>query len=535
MYNDIYLGIVDDNNDPDRDSKCRIRVINIFDGLPTEDIPWATPFKDLNGIACSLPDKGKVVGVHFENGDIYNPIYRYSEHYNVNLKQKLDSITEEDYTSMKALIFDHKTQIFVNDSEGLNIDHKFNKINIAKDSINLELKDNYGSINIGTKDADQQAILGNNLLDWFDVFVDELLGISGGPFLGNLGAPVITHPSLIKHLVKYRANRDTKFLSHNVNLNDNGYIDKLDRVNINTTGDEWKSINEDNNISTLNKITDYEPLDGTKGTTPNGDLTSSDIVDGNFDEISMPINGSENQDVLILIKVLKDKEYEIYTEKFKMNIVGVRTQRSGDVYSNKFNDKLYAFYRDESDNWKIKRFKISTLPGTKIKITENRFNKLKVKTGKGIIGETISLKRYAQLMGRKGLSILKTAQYINSFYLGIFPSNTRALKSNGKQLVYRDSNWDSDTITYSSEEEGNFGIHIHRGYLGGVDVNNWSEACQVFSSEAGLDGFMDLMEVHKDIHGNKFTYTLIGLIDYESAETYVDELTEQDRRDLRKP
>ena len=35
---------------------------------------------------------------------------------NVNLENKLKKLSGKDYTSMKSIIFDHKTQIFVNDS-----------------------------------------------------------------------------------------------------------------------------------------------------------------------------------------------------------------------------------------------------------------------------------------------------------------------------------------------------------------------------------------------------------------------------------
>jgi hypothetical protein len=40
---------------------------------------------------------------------------------------------------MKSLIFDHKTQVYVNDSEGLKIDHKYN-VNIIESGVNINLK-----------------------------------------------------------------------------------------------------------------------------------------------------------------------------------------------------------------------------------------------------------------------------------------------------------------------------------------------------------------------------------------------------------
>ena len=132
-----YIGIIVENNDPRKLGRCRIRVIDVFDDIPLEDIPWATPWKDLNGNSFNLPEKGKVVTVIFDSGNIYKPEFIYSEHYNINLESKLSKLSEGDYKSMKSVIFDHKTQIYVNDSEGLKIDHKFNNLNIKEKTINL--------------------------------------------------------------------------------------------------------------------------------------------------------------------------------------------------------------------------------------------------------------------------------------------------------------------------------------------------------------------------------------------------------------
>tara|TARA_R110000772_G_scaffold2410_1_gene8296 strand:+ start:22714 stop:24162 length:1449 start_codon:yes stop_codon:yes gene_type:complete len=258
--NKVFLGIVEDNNDPDRENKCRIRVINLFDGLPVEDLPWASPWKDTNGMTSNLPDNGKIVSVEFENGDIYTPIYRYAEHYNVNLETKLKDMSDDDYLSMKSLLFDHKTQVYTNESEGLKLDHKFNLINIINSGINLNLKDNHGLVNIGTENADQKAILGDNFLNWFDEFVSHLLGEKGGPYYGNLYAPIIPNPGLAEHLAQYKILKDPKFLSHNVRFNDNGYIDKLDRLNKGVLEDDWKMTEEDHIIKTENG--NYNPIDG---------------------------------------------------------------------------------------------------------------------------------------------------------------------------------------------------------------------------------------------------------------------------------
>ena len=171
-----YLGVVEDNLDPERLCRCRIRVYDVHDGqdeggdylIKKENLPWATPWKDLNGIASNVPDIGKVLIVVFENGNPNTPEYISANHFNKNLEMKLakENLSDADYLSMKSLVFDHKTQVYVNDTEGLKLDHKFNNINIKEDSININLKDNHDStIYIGTPGATQRAILGDNFMD----------------------------------------------------------------------------------------------------------------------------------------------------------------------------------------------------------------------------------------------------------------------------------------------------------------------------------------------------------------------------------
>lgn len=76
---DIYTGIVVNNNDPDKEGKCQIRVYGVFgDNVPDRDLPWALP--DFNFIGSKVgsfvvPPVDALVKVYFDRGDIYLPHY----------------------------------------------------------------------------------------------------------------------------------------------------------------------------------------------------------------------------------------------------------------------------------------------------------------------------------------------------------------------------------------------------------------------------------------------------------------------------
>lgn len=514
VSNKTYIGVVENNNDPRRLGRCKIRVFDVFDNLPTEDIPWASPWKDLNGNQFLLPEVNKIVTVVFDSENVYKPEYIYSDNYNINLENKLKSIPENAYSSMRVLLFDHKTQIYSNDVEGLMMDYKYNHINMKDNEINVSLKDNYGKLNLGDKSADQESILGTNFLAWFDDFVDSLLGLKAGPYFDNTGAPIVASPDFIAILRSYKALKQPKFLSKNIFLNSNRQIDTV-RQNSNSRqasmqlGDSWKSTKFPNYVY-FDNVQDYSPKYGTGEETPTSTYNNDDVSlstndsNQNIESVvdAQPI-GEINPDVQKILDAMSSKNYQIIDKPYYLNIVSIRYQYEGDVYSNQFKDRMWAIWKNNEGLWEFNSWSISTIPG----LYMNKKNGLKMKT-------------WCKSNRPKGLGILVPAQYQNiyKFFESEEPKNLSKVKARptfrsiDKQLAYRDKSFDSDIISYSNKdlpEKGNHGMFIHRGFPGGSLVNNWSEGCQVFSREADYDQLCELARNHIKIYGNSFDYTLM--------------------------
>lgn len=502
LKNKTFIGVVEDNADPKRLARLKIRVMNVFDQIPTEDIPWSSPWKDLNGNAGIIPEIGKVMTVVFDNGNPYKPEYVYADHFNINLENKLKNLSDSDYASMRAILFDHKTQIYSNDGEGLKIDYKINNINITDSNINLNLKDNFGHVNIGTATANQQTILGNNFMNWFSTFVDNLLGTYGGPYLANLAAPVVANPAFIDVLLEFKELLEPKFLSHHVNVVDNEYVDRLEREAIGQLGDAWKSTINPNGDTSSEPI-NFNSNRGNSTDTPDGVVSPSVGADGTIntpDTSNLTLTPSENPDIIKILNTMKSKGYEIVSRTSEVNIVGVRRQYEGDVYSNTFKDDLYVIYKDENGNWLNSKYSISTMPGFYMGTEVAGVFTLST-------SGNINIKQSSRILALGGLSILAEAQYINIYSIGTY-LNYPAMISKGPQKFYRDKSADN-TIVYSSTDTANAAIYIHAGFPGGTLVNNMSEGSQVFANENELVSFFNLCNNHSQLYGNNFNYTLL--------------------------
>lgn len=496
-----YVAIVEDINDPDKSGRVKARVLDVYDDMKLEDIPWANPWKDLVGGQFGLPELGKVVIVVFDTGDSNKPEYISSEHWNVNLENKLKSISESDYASMRSLVFDHKTQIYSTDSEGLKLDYKFNNVNVKDNSINLNLKDNNMSLNLGDSTADQQAILGNHWVNWFDRFVDEL--IQNTAFVGNAGAPVLSSPKLLSLLGEFKTLKDSKFLSHHVNIVDNNKVSTVkndSRLETAQAGDEWVSTRQENIITSVSGDTN-KPVDGEKEKydenfseppiTEPGALANEPIPLKNIEPPVDKSSVSSNKEIEKLVWFMNVKKYEIFEQKHHLNIIGVRSTNKieGDV-TNLFDEKLYVFYRNINNNWELSEFSITTVPG--------------------YIPGTEQLP--------KDVAMLRLGQYVEQLKLANFGGDVNhkcllfelcAIHKNTEPDFY---DWDSEAFV------GPFPISIHRSTNKSTSefVFNYSEGSQVFKNRNQYDLFIKLCEDQINLgKKDKFSYTLISQKEFD--------------------
>ena len=100
LSRDFYVGVVEDNKDPNRKGRIKIRVQTLYHNMPVSDIPYAYPFAGLSGKEFQVPALGKLVNVLFLSDDLYSPYYIYSENYNINLQNKLNSLSDDQSTDV---------------------------------------------------------------------------------------------------------------------------------------------------------------------------------------------------------------------------------------------------------------------------------------------------------------------------------------------------------------------------------------------------------------------------------------------------
>lgn len=163
-FNAYYIGKVEAIDDPKFEGRCRVRVFSLFDDMDIVDLPWATPAakptffgQDARAGSISIPKIGAVVGVKFNNGDIYSPEYSQVQELAEDIKDELkkgntpESFRKK-YEGSHFILFDGDEEIkFWFDREiGLQMELKqsFIRIDNATSNILIEHKDNLSQIGL---------------------------------------------------------------------------------------------------------------------------------------------------------------------------------------------------------------------------------------------------------------------------------------------------------------------------------------------------------------------------------------------------
>ena len=195
-------------------------------------------------------------------------------------------------------------------------------------------------------------------------------------------------------------------------------------------------------------------------------------------------------------EAMESKAYAFFDDgDYNLNIIGVRND-SGDA--SKFDDAMVVLYKVR-DEWVCNMYSITTEPGTSI------------------------LKRPIKEVRHKGTAILVPNQYRSTYKIGWHGSKTNGhtalIQRGGKVSVWRDNNRDTTPDYHGEEEEGWFGINIHkhRGAEARINTGGVSAGCQVFQSTKDFYEFMELCELASDKWGNSFTYTLLEQRDLTSV------------------
>ena len=115
------------------------------------------------------------------------------------------------------------------------------------------------------------------------------------------------------------------------------------------------------------------------------------------------------------------------------------------------------------------------------------------------------------LLNSKGTALLKPAQYVDTWKIGMHQGKYEAFCQIKPVTVYRDKNFNDKAEESLVTDTGLFGINIHRSNATGktMVIYNWSAGCQVFQVKTDHDQLMSICNSYKSKVNNKFTYTLL--------------------------
>ena len=190
-----WLGEVVDNNDPNKNGRCKVKVYGKFDKLPNISIPWASPSNSMAPGQHIVPNIGDIVSITFDNGNIYTPTYSFQINQNPSLKNDiLNGSTEPQ--NVVSLIYDivRNFRFYLSKEDGMVMTTGSDKesqpmIRFSPDG-KIFLNADQIFIASNSKDEKEPAVRGETLRQILDGYMSAFLSHKHPSSTGPTGAPL---------------------------------------------------------------------------------------------------------------------------------------------------------------------------------------------------------------------------------------------------------------------------------------------------------------------------------------------------------
>ncbi len=180
--------------------------------------------------------------------------------------------------------------------------------------------------------------------------------------------------------------------------------------------------------------------------------------------------------------LLKRRGFELYTKPMQLNIVGLRNKDMAK------SDELHVFYKINSRNW---NYHVYELISDTAKVWKGKPSKTPV--------------------------LLMEGQYKDAYRIGKRDDETDALlQVKPVDVAY---NFDRDALfTDVTTGKQVSGIDLIAATYDGesVTISKAEEGCQIILGSENFSEFMNLCQLHSQLNGNSFTYSLI---DFRNSNT----------------
>lgn len=186
-----------------------------------------------------------------------------------------------------------------------------------------------------------------------------------------------------------------------------------------------------------------------------------------------------------IILTYEKKKYVLGRGVHYLNLFAVRANTG---FTNTFNDVVGVIYKNDKDQWTLKKWDVTTDPG----------------------------KFYLEnLMNSDGTGILVPNQYLEVYEIGLHKGED-ALVQRGNLSVYRDKNKD---LVYDKDpksiQTGMFAIDLHNAndLQKSTYIDKWSAGCIVVPSPIDFKELLSLCRIHFAVYNARLNFTLFNEIE----------------------